>query len=189
MKAQHTLYFASMILPLLLCSACTGVNEKQITLDPVISETTKISQLVNQQRKEYEALKKAYLANPKPEYLVRMQLVMSLVRDELDRTDYFQKNTRYYGKGLDYQRWQGANAAYLLNQTTLCEMMVDVAKLHMDQGDKQYAMDLLTTVVAHFDDEHTRGFVDQAREYLAVLGKKDFIAAAAKPGERKNIEN
>lgn len=189
MKAQHALYFASMIMALLLCSACTGVNEKQTSLDPVISETKKISQFVSQQRTEYEVLKKAYLANPKPEYLARMQLVMALVRDELDRADYFQKNTRYYGKGLDYQRWQEANAAYLLNQTTLCEMMVDVAKLHMDQGDKQYAMELLTTVVASFDDEQTRGYVDQAREYLAVLGKNDFIASTAKSCKRKNIEN
>lgn len=188
MKTQHTLYFASMLLALLLCSACTGVNEKQLTLDPVISETEKISQFVGQQRTEYEALKKAYLANPKPEYLVRMQLVMALVRDELDRADYLQKNTRYYGKGLDYQRWQSANETHRLNRTTLCEMMVDVGKLHMDHGDKQYAMELLTTVVTSFDDEQTQLSVEQAREYLAVLGKNDFIAAT-KPRERKDIEN
>lgn len=189
MKSQHAPLYTSMIMALLLCSACTGVNEKQVALDPVISETEKISQFVSQQRTEYDALKKAYLANPKPEYLVRMQLIMALVRDELDRADYFQKNTRYYGKGLDYQRWQVANATYSLNSTTLCEMMVDVGKLHMDQGDKQYAMELLTTVVTSFDDEQTQLSVEQAREYLAALGKNDFIASAAKPRERKNIEN
>ena len=189
MKAPHAPSSTVMILALMLCSACTGVSEKQLTQDPVISETEKTSQFVNQQRTEYDTLYTAYLANPKPEYLVRMRLIMALTRDELDRAEYFQKNSRFYGKGIDHQRWQSAGETYRLNRTTLCEMMVNLGKLHLEHGDHSYGTALLTSVVEGFTEEATRPYVDEAREYLAVLAKPDFIATAGKTGQREGMEN
>lgn len=189
MKAQHALYSVSMIMALMLFSACTGVAEKQLTHDPVISETEKISRFLSQQRADYEVLHQAYLANPKPDYLVRMRLIMALTRDELDRAEYFQKNSRFYGKGIDHQRWQSAGETYRLNRTTLCGMMVSLGKLHLEHGDQSYGMELLTSVVEGFTEEATRPYVDEAREYLAALAKPDFIATTGKTRKHEGIEN
>lgn len=45
MKAGHAPYATALILALMLCSGCTGVHEKQLTQDPVISETEKTASL------------------------------------------------------------------------------------------------------------------------------------------------
>lgn len=134
-------------------------------------------------------LHQAYLANAKTAYLERMRLTLALTRDELDRSEYFQKNCRFYGKGLDYQRWQSADAAYRLNRRSLCEMMVSLGKLHIEQGDRGYGTELLTRVVEGFTEEATRPYVDEARQYLALVAQPDFIATTGKHRTEESIEN
>ena len=139
------------IVALFLCSACTGLNTHQLAEDPVYSETEKITHMVTRMRVEFFQLEEAYIRRNFSFYLERMSEIMELVRDELERAEYFQKNNRYYRSGLDLKRWQSAELAFATSRRVLCEMMVTTAELNLHQGDKQYAIDLLQTVLNGFE--------------------------------------
>lgn len=167
----------SVLAVLFLCTACTGINEKQLADDPVISTTDNIHQFVMQQRREFFQLKEAYAKRDYSFYLDRMSEIMELVRDELERAEYFQKNNRYYRSGLDFKRWQSAEQAFAASRKILCEMMVATGEVHMINGDKEYAAALFRAVVSGFEPgEDIAVYVDQAHLYVQELKKADLYA-------------
>ena len=136
---------------LFMCSACTGINTQQLAEDPVYSETEKITQMVTRLRIEFFQLEEAYARRNYSFYLDRMSEIMELVRDEVERAEYFQKSTRYYRSGLDFERWQNAEQAFVTSRRILCEMMATAAEINLYQGDKEYAIDLLQAVIKGFE--------------------------------------
>lgn len=166
-----------MLAVLFLCTACTGISEKQITLDPVISTTNNMWQFVARERREFFQLREAYLKSKMPTHLARMSEIMELVRDELERAEYFQKNNRYYRSGLDHERWKNAQRTYEFCRKSLCEMMIATGELHMKSGDKQYAAALFRAVVDGFEPgEDIAVYVEQANLFVQKLNKADLYA-------------
>jgi len=167
----------SALAVLFFCTACTGINEKQLALDPVVSTTGNMRQFVTQQRREFFQLKDAYLKTKQPAHLARMSEIMELMRDELERAEYFQKNNRYYRSGLDHERWKSAERIYELCRKSLCEMMIVAGELHMNNGDSQYAAALFRAVVDGFEPgEDIAVYVEQANLFVQKLNKSDLYA-------------
>lgn len=167
----------SVLAVLFLCTGCTGINEQQLANDPVISTTENMRQFLVQQRREFFQLKEAYGKRDYSFYLDRMTEIMELVRDELERAEYFQKNNRYYRTGLDYERWKSADRTYELSRKYLCEMMVATGELHMTSGDKEYATALFRAVVDGFEPgEDIAVYVDKANLYVRELNKAGLYA-------------
>ncbi len=171
----------SVIGVLFLCTACTGITEKQLALDPVFTETEKINNFVSLERSEFFRFKDEYIKTRQADHLERMSELMELMRDELEHAEYFQKNYRYYRKGIDYERWKSAQNTYRLCRKTLCEMMLATGELHMMHGNREYAVALFNAVVSGFEDKEFSGYVDQAREFLQEIEEARLYASSKKP--------
>lgn len=169
-----------VIAALLLCTACTGINEKQRSFDPVVIETQRMRDVISVERADFFFLMNEYGKNRERAHLERMSELMELVRDELERAEYFQKNQRYYRKGIDYERWKSAGETFDLCRKTLCEMMLATGELHMTYGDREYGIALLNAVASGFEGEDVAGYVDQARDFLQKVGKEEFPALPKK---------
>jgi len=180
MLAQHYGIILSVIAALLLCTSCTGINQKQLDLDPIFAETQKMSDFISRQRTEFFQQKDAYIKTRNHNHLERMREMTELMRDELERAQYFQQNTRYYRKGMDYERWKSAEYTYTLCHTTLCEMMLVTGEMHMIYWDKEYAAALFTAVVTGFENETISACVDKAKSFLQEMEESGLYAASKK---------
>lgn len=187
MKTFKTVVSSGLVVSvaLFLGTACTGLNEKQLAQDPVFTETQKMSRFVSGQRAAFEQLQAAYLTSHDSVHLARMGEIMELMRDELERADYFQKNNRYYRTGLDYERWKSAETTYTLSQKTLCEMMLVTGKLHMKYGNREYAADLFNAVAFGFEGENVSGYIEQANILLREGKNVDLYANSPTSSPRK----
>jgi|GEM_PF-5996323 len=172
---------------LFLCTACTGISEKQLALDPIIVETQRAHDFVLSKYSEFSQLKNEYAKSKQAAYLERMSELMELVRDELERAEYFQNNYRYYRKGIDYGRWKSAGDTFSLCRKTLCEMMLGIGELHMVHGDKEYAAALFAAVVSGFEEEEISRYVERARTLLREMEQEGFCAASIKSVHWKTL--
>lgn len=179
-SSRYFITFLTVIGALLLCTSCTGVNQKQLALDPVFAETQKMSDFISRQRTEFYQQKDAYVKSRNHNHLERMREMTELMGDELERAQYFQQNTKYYRKGMDYERWKSAEYTYNLCRTTLCEMMLVTGEMHMIYWDKEYAAALFTAVVSGFQSEDMSGHVNQAKLFLQELEESKLIASSKK---------
>ncbi len=172
----------SIITALYLLTACAGISEKKLTLDPVFAETEKINTAVSLKRSEFTQLKNEYALTQQAINLDRMSELVRIVSGELERAEYFQQNYKYYRKGLDYERWKSAGNTYRLCRKTLCEMMLDTGKLQMQHADREEnAAALFNAVVSEFEDEEFSGYVAQAKDYLQRIEKARLYAASKNP--------
>lgn len=168
------------LLILVLCASCTGLNQKELANDPVIKETERINTFLSVERTQFFQLQRAYLSSHKAAHLERMAEIMELIRDELERADYFHKYNRYYRTGMDHQRWKKAQETYSRCRDILCEMMLVLGQLHLEKGDKEYAQALFNTVVHGFDSDEIPGFVRLANRYLQEMQDSKQYAASDK---------
>ncbi len=171
----------SVVAALFLFTACTGITQKQLDLDPVFTETEKINTFVYLERSEFFQLKEAYVTTRETAHLDRMSELMELMREELERAEYFQQNYRYYHKGIDYERWKSAGNTYKLCRKTLCEMMLDIGELQMLYADRETAAALFAAVVSQFEGEDLSGYVDRARYFLQEIKEAGLYASSKNP--------
>ncbi len=178
-------FLLSVLAVLFFCTACTGINEKQVALDPVIATANGIRQLVMLRKQEFLQLKDAYAKTKQPSHLARMGEIMELVRDELERAEYLQKNNRYYRAGLDHERWRSAERTYAFCRKSLCEMMVVTGELHMTDGDKEYAAALFRAVVDGFEPgDDIASYIEQANAFMQGANGADLYVKAHATNDR-----
>ena len=156
-----------VIAALCLFTACAGITENQLALDPVIQATEKISDSVSRKRAEFFRLKNEYHHSSRREiFFARMIELKTNIRDELAHAEYFQKYNAYYDQGIDYERWKSARDVYRLCRKTLCEMTLELGELAMNNSDNGYAVALFKAVKSEFTDEDFSAYVDQAENFI-----------------------
>ena len=167
-------------------TSCTGVNDRQLALDPVITEADRLKKSADLKRAEFLQLEKEYEMTLHPAHLARMEELRKLLREELAIAEYFQKNHKYYRKGIDYERWKRADQALKLYRKTLCEMMLGEAELRMLYEDREKAAALFTDIIQEFDNSEFQGYTDLAENRLRELEKNRLYAASIQPEQEES---
>jgi TolA-binding protein len=157
-------------------SACTGVNEKQFAADPLFAEMDRIENFVRVERLEFFQRKNAYALTGQSEHLDRMTELMGLMSQEVGRAEYFQRNSKYYPQGMDYERWKAVQTTYGMCRATLCEMMLEVGELKMRHGDKDDAVALFGGIVAGFPEKEFSRSVHRAEDFLQQINDAGMYA-------------
>lgn len=180
----HSKYYVTLLcLSALLytLTACTGISEQQLTLDPTYAKTLRIHNSISLKRSEFHQLQNEYVLDLEDAHLERMSQLMKLVREELLLAEYIKQNNKYYREGIAYERWKLAENTLKLGRKTLCEMMLDTGMLQMLYADKEKASTLFNAVVSEFEEEGFPGYVEQAREFLQEIERAGLYASAKKP--------
>lgn len=156
-----------------LLTGCTGINDKQLGMDPVYSEAERVRESLTLKRAEFHQLEQEYVMTLHPAHMRRMEELIKFVREDLVVAAYLQKHFRYYRKGLDNKRWTINQQTYNLCQKTLCQMLFSMGELQMIYNDKKKAAEIFDTLIKEFTDEMFSEYVAMARNHLKEIGSNN----------------
>lgn len=174
------------VLFLLLVTGCTGINDKQLALDPTYSETERLRESISLYRAEFFHLKNEYILTLHPAHLRRMDELITLVRDDFSYAQYFKKNVIKYHKGIDHKRWQSSQRTYVLAQITICEMLLTTGELQLLYAkDTNSARTYFSKIVSEFGDEAYSAYVERAQMHLDDLDSGRYVTLLKETKSRR----